>query len=202
MTEGTINLFTAILDLISIVILITFLFRLLKVDYYNPLVQGMLKFADIFTSLIRSIIKPIFRIDLASLIAAAVLQALCFYLISLSGAESSPESSADLFNYGIMISWSLFSVLLLELTIFKWALIGGVVISLVAPASPSPPSKLLLQISDQICKPFRSFLPLTGGLDFSPFLAIVSLYFLSYLVSWMATGVGIPDNSTIGNLIH
>ena len=68
MTEATIYLFKAILDVISVVILVTFFFRLLKVDYYNPLVQGMLKFADIFTSLIRSIFKPIFGIDLASLV--------------------------------------------------------------------------------------------------------------------------------------
>jgi len=80
LTEATIYLFKAILDVISVVILITFFFRLLKVDYYNPLVQGMLKFADIFTSLIRSIFKPIFGIDLASLITAAALQAFCFYL--------------------------------------------------------------------------------------------------------------------------
>ena len=109
MTEATLYLFKAILDVISLVILITFLFRLLKVDYYNPLVQGMLKFADIFTSLIRSIFRPLFGIDLASLITAVALQAFCFYLISLD--------DAILFSFGIMISWSLFSVLLMVLTL-------------------------------------------------------------------------------------
>jgi len=78
LTEATIYLFKSILDVISVVILITFFFRLLKVDYYNPLVQGMLKFADIFTSLIRSIFKPIFGIDLASLITAAATGLLLF----------------------------------------------------------------------------------------------------------------------------
>ena len=78
MTEATIYLIKAILDVISLGILITFLFRLLRVDYYNPLVQGMLKFADIFTSLIRSIFRPFLGIDLASLIAAVFVQAFCF----------------------------------------------------------------------------------------------------------------------------
>ena len=191
MTEATIYLFKAILDVISVVILVTFFFRLLKVDYFNPLVQGMLKFTDIFTSLIRSIFKPIFGIDLASLITAAALQALCFYLISLSGEV--------LFSFGIMISWSLFSVLLLGLTIGYWALIGGIVISWVAPVSSFPPSRLLLQMSNQICKPFRLFLPPIGGLDFSPILAFIILQFLWSAVYGLSTSAGLPMYLSMGS---
>ena len=191
MTEVTIYLFKAILDLISVVILITFFFRLLKVDYYNPLVQGMLKFADIFTSLIRSIFKPIFGIDLASLITAAALQAFCFFLISLSDEV--------LFSFGIMISWSLFSVLLLGLTIGWWALVGGIIMSWVAPVSSFPPSRLLLQMSNQICKPFRLFLPPIGGLDFSPILAFLILQFLWGAVYGLSTGAGLPMYLSMGS---
>ena len=191
MTEATIYLFKAILDLISVVILITFFFRLLKVDYYNPLVQGMLKFADIFTSLIRSIFKPIFGIDLASLITATALQAFCFFLISLSDEV--------LFSFGIMISWSLFSVLLLGLTIGWWALVGGIIVSWVAPVSSFPPSRLLLQMSNQICKPFRLFLPPIGGLDFSPILAFLILQFLWGAVYGLSTGAGLPMYLSMGS---
>ena len=191
MTEATIYLFKSIVDVISVVILITFFFRLLKVDYYNPLVQGMLKFADIFTSLIRSIFKPIFGIDLASLITAATLQAFCFFLISLSDEV--------LFSFGIMISWSLFSVLLLGLTIGWWALVGGIIISWVAPVSSFPPSRLLLQMSNQICKPFRLFLPPIGGLDFSPILAFLILQFLWGAVYGLSTGAGLPMYLSMGS---
>tara|TARA_B100000745_G_scaffold179965_1_gene117870 strand:- start:245 stop:820 length:576 start_codon:yes stop_codon:yes gene_type:complete len=191
LTEATIYLFKAILDVISVVILITFFFRLLKVDYYNPLVQGMLKFADIFTSLIRSIFKPIFGIDLASLITAAALQAFCFFLISLSDEV--------LFSFGIMISWSLFSVLLLGLTIGWWALVGGIIMSWVAPVSSFPPSRLLLQMSNQICKPFRLFLPPIGGLDFSPILAFLILQFLWGAVYGLSTGAGLPIYLSMGS---
>ena len=191
MTEATIYLFKAILDLISVVILITFFFRLLKVDYYNPLVQGMLKFADIFTSFIRSVFKPIFGIDLASLITTTFLQALCFYLISLSDTV--------LFSFGIMTSWSLFSVLLIGLTIAWWALIGGIIMSWVAPVSSFPPSRLLLQMSNQICKPFRLFLPPIGGLDFSPILAFLILQFLWGAVYGLSTGAGLPMYLSMGS---
>ena len=190
MTEATIYLFKAILDVISLVILITFLFRLLKVDYYNPLVQGMLKFSDIFTSLIRSIFRPFFGIDIASLITAVAIQALCFYLISLD--------DAILFSFGIMISWSLFSVLLMILTIVWWGLIAGIVISWVARGNTHPAFILLQQMSDQICKPFRSILPPVGGLDFSPILAFILLNFLWAAVFGLSIEAGLPIHLSMG----
>ena len=190
MTEATIYLIKAILDVISLGILITFLFRLLRVDYYNPLVQGMLKFADIFTSLIRSIFRPFLGIDLASLIAAVFVQAFCFYLISLD--------DAIFFSFGIMLSWSLFSVLLMILTIVWWGLIAGIIISWVARGNPHPAFILLQQLSDQICKPFRSILPPVGGLDFSPILAFILLNFLWAAVFGLSIEAGLPIHLSMG----
>ena len=190
MTEATIYLIKAILDVISLGILITFLFRLLRVDYYNPLVQGMLKFADIFTSLIRSIFRPFLGIDLASLIAAVFVQAFCFYLISLD--------DAILFSFGIMLSWSLFSVLLMILTIVWWGLIAGIIIGWVARGNPHPAFILLQQMSDQICKPFRSILPPVGGLDISPILPFILLNFLWAAVFGLSIEAGLPIHLSMG----
>ena len=190
MTEATIYLIKAILDVISLGILITFLFRLLRVDYYNPLVQGMLKFADIFTSLIRSIFRPFLGIDLASLIAAVFVQAFCFYLISLD--------DAILFSFGIMLAWALFSDLLMILTIVWWGLIAGIIISWVARGNPHPAFILLQQLSDQICKPFRSILPPVGGLDFSPILAFILLNFLWTAVFGLSIEAGLPIHLSMG----
>ena len=188
MTNPVIYLFTAILDVFSILILVTFFFRLLKVDYYNPLVQGMLKLESFFTSLIRSVLKPIYGIDLASLITVIALQAFSFYLVSLISSDD------FLFSFGIMIYWSFFSVLLLGLTIVWWALVGGVVISWVAPASSFPPSMLLLQMSNQICKPFRSIFPPQGGLDFSPILAFIIIQVLWLTVLWLYSLADLPHD--------
>ena len=59
MSEATIFLFKALTDLFSVAVLLTFLFRLLKVDYYNPIVQGIMRITNVLTSGIRKIIKPI-----------------------------------------------------------------------------------------------------------------------------------------------
>ena len=98
-----------------------------------------------------------------------------------------------------MISWSLFSVLLIGLTVAWWALVGGVVLSWVAPVSSFPPSRLLLQMSNQICKPFRLFLPQLGGLDFSPILAYILLQFLWSAVYGLSTSAGLPMYLSMGS---
>ena len=190
MTEASLFLFKAILDIVSAAILITFFFRLLKVDYYNPIVQGMLRLVDFLTSRLRLLIKPIFSIDLASLVMVILLQALWFYVISLSGNAS--------FTLVTMFSWSLFSVLLLGIRIAFWALILGVIISWVAPMNSHPAVRLLQQMSGQICKPFRRFLPLIGGLDFSPILVYVIFTFLSRALINIAFGAGLPISFSVG----
>ena len=97
-----------------------------------------------------------------------------------------------------MISWSLCSVLLLGVTIAWWALVGGIVISWVAPVSSFPPSRLLLQMSNQICKPFRSFLPPVAGLDFSPILAFILLNFLWAAAFGLSIEAGLPMHLSMG----
>ena len=190
MTEAALFLFKAILDIVSAAILITFFFRLLKVDYYNPIVQGMLRLVDFLTSRLRLLIKPIFSIDLASLVMVILFQALGFYVISLSGNAS--------FTLVTMFSWSLFSVLLLGIRIAFWALVLGIIISWVAPMNSHPAVRLLQQMSDQICKPFRRFLPPMGGIDFSPILVYVIFTFLSRALINIAFGAGLPISFSVG----
>ena len=59
MSEATFFLFKALMDIITIGIVFNFLFRLLRVDYYNPLVQGIIKAVDFPSQILRSFIKPI-----------------------------------------------------------------------------------------------------------------------------------------------
>ena len=150
----------------------------------------MLRLVDFLTSRLRLLIKPIFSIDLASLVMVILFQALGFYVISLSGNAS--------FTLVTMFSWSLFSVFLLGIRIAFWALILGIIISWVAPMNSHPAVRLLQQMSDQICKPFRIFLPPMGGIDFSPILVYVIFTFLSRALINIAFGAGLPISFSVG----
>ena len=66
MSEATLFLFKALMDIFTIGVVFNFLFRLLKVDYYNPLVQGIIKAVDLPSQFLRSFIKPFRNLDFSS----------------------------------------------------------------------------------------------------------------------------------------
>ena len=63
MSEATFYLFKALLDLFTVFVVLNFLFRLLKVDYFNPIVQGIIKAVDYPSQFLRTFLKPIYRLD-------------------------------------------------------------------------------------------------------------------------------------------
>lgn len=190
MSEATIFLFKALTDLITSAVLLTFLFRLLKVDYYNPIVQGIMRITNVLTSGIRKIIKPIFGLDISALLIVIFLQVFAFYLLTLAGSVA--------FNAIAMVSWALYSALLLSLRMIWWALLVGVIMSWIAPMNTHPAMRLIQQMSDQICKPFRVILPPMGGLDFSPILAFLFLQFLQIAIRSLSLNSGLPIGLSVG----
>ena len=190
MSEAFLFLIKAILDLISLAILIAFFFRLLRVDFYNPLVQGLLKISNIFTSPFKLLIKPTASIDLTGLVTAYFLQVLGFFLITLAGNSS--------YEITTMLLWSGFSIILIGLNITWWVLLVGIIISWVAPMSVHPAVSLLKQMSEKICTPFRLILPPMGGLDFSPILAFLLLQFVLRAVLNLSVDFGLPIGLSLG----
>ena len=55
MSEATFFLFKALMDVFTLGVVFNFMFRLLKVDYYNPLVQ--IRAVDLPSQFLRSAIK-------------------------------------------------------------------------------------------------------------------------------------------------
>ena len=190
MSEASIYLFKTLTDIISVAVLLTLFFRLLKVDYYNPIVLGMIRVTDFFVSPVSKIIKPIYSLDVSRLFIVIFLQAFAYYLAYLAG-------SVEL-NVVTMGLWALFSTLLLGLRILWWSLLVGIIISWVAPMSSHPAISLIQQMSNQICKPFRVFLPPMGGLDFSPILAFVILQFLLIALRNLSLDSGLPISLSVG----
>ena len=122
MSEVTFFLFKALMDIFTVGVVFNFLFRLLKVDYYNPIVQGIIRAVDFPSQLLRSIIRPIWTVDLSSFIVAIFIQAGAFYLAVITGSiEYDPVK---------ILIWSLYSVILLSLKMIWWILLGGIIISL------------------------------------------------------------------------
>jgi YggT family protein len=190
MSEATFFLFKALMDVFTVGVVFNFLFRLLKVDYYNPLVQGIIRAVDLPSQVLRSALKPIKNIDLSSFLVAVFIQAGAFYLAAIAG-------SIDYEPFKILM-WSSYSVILLILKMIWWILLGGIILSFIAGTNFHPAIVLIRQMSDTLFSPFRIFLPPMGGLDFSPIFAFILLNFLQAIFVQFAIESGLPVWLSVG----
>jgi len=142
---------------LSYVFIILFVFNLLKIDYYNPIVKAFLNFYKPI-SLISIFSNQIYTIFLV----AVILKFSGFYILY--------SSQYDHYVLGIV---SVIEIINTTLTIFFFSIIGAVILSWVAPNSPNPILKIIEEISDKLLAPIRKFIPALGGLDFSPIFALI-----------------------------
>ena len=144
MSEATFYLFKALLDVFTVGVVLNFLFRLFKVDYFNPIVQGIVRAVDYPSQFLRSFLRPIYGIDFATLIVAILIQSAAFYLAVVAGSITYDPVKITI--------WSLYSVIILCLKVSLWLMLGGIVISWVARDNNHPAIKLLMQMSDSISR--------------------------------------------------
>ena len=105
MSEATFYLFKALLDIFTLGVVLNFLFRLFKVDYFNPIVQGVIRAVDYPSQFLRAFLKPIYGIDFATLIVAILIQSTAFYLAVIAGSITYDPVKITI--------WSLCSVVML-----------------------------------------------------------------------------------------
>ena len=184
MSEATFYLFKALLDVFTIGVVLNFLFRLFKVDYFNPIVQGIVRAVDYPSQFLRSFLRPIYGIDFATLIVAILIQSAAFYLAVVAGSITYDPVKISI--------WSLYSVIILCLKVSFWLMLGGIVISWVASDNNHPAIKLLMQMADSIFAPFRYIIPPMGGLDISPIFAFIALRYLESVFTSFASASGMP----------
>ncbi|MBU1355007.1 MAG: YggT family protein [Candidatus Edwardsbacteria bacterium] len=66
----------------------------------------------------------------------------------------------------------------LALDVYMWVIIIRALISWVNPDPFNPIVRLLVRLTDPVLRPIRRGIPLNIGLDLSPMLAILAIYFV------------------------
>ena len=154
------------LGVLSHAFMLLFIFNLLKIDYYNPIVKG---FVNIY--------KPISKV---SIFSNQLLTIFIITIILRFSSEYIGGSKYDAYTLGLI---SLINVLNSTLTIFFFSIIGAVILSWVAPNNPNPLLQIIEEISSKLLTPIRNFVPSAGGLDFSPIFAFILIRQLQILLS-------------------
>jgi YggT family protein len=154
-----------IIELIVYGLMLYFIFNLFKVDYYNPVVMG-------FTKVITPILSflSFFPNKLISIIFVAI--AFKFLLYGYGDKIG--------LSYVVLALVAGLDVIRLFFNLILYIVIGGVILSWVAPGSDHPINKLIEEISFKVLMPIRKFIPSMGGLDISPIFVLIFLQQLDY----------------------
>jgi YggT family protein len=145
------------LDALSYLLVVLFVFYVLRVDYYNPIVKTFVSFYTPIgkISIFSNQIYTIFLLAIISKFSA-------FYLLYSTQYEE--------YILGLI---AIIETLNTTLTIFFFCIIGSVILSWVAPENPHPLLRLVEEISTKLLAPIRKFVPSMGGLDISPIFALI-----------------------------
>jgi YggT family protein len=155
--------------------LLRVLLQLVRADFRNPLAQAVLALTNWLVLPLRRLLPAVGRFDTASLVALLAVQlATSLALFRLRTGVIYPFVPLALEALRALAQSTL---LLFTVLIFVYALL-----SFVAPGVRSPASALLAALCEPLLGPLRRVLPVLGGIDFSPLVAIVGLQALRILI--------------------
>ena len=157
-----------IVSLIVFLLLARFHFQWLRVPFRNPMGEFLLATTNWLVMPARRVIPGLVGLDLATLIAAFVLQALGLWAqFAIAGAEPSAIAIATLAAVDL-VRYSLY--------ILVFAVFVQVAISWINPDAPLAPFFDL--VTRPFLRPLRRYVPPVGRVDLTPLVLLIILYVL------------------------
>ena len=166
----------ALTSLYLILFLLRLLLPLLRADFRNPLAQAVLKLTAPVVTPLRRIVPSLGRLDVATLLAAFVIQCLAVAVMMFV------LGITPLMSIGSVLVTAVVKLIGLTINIFIFAIFIRIIVSWVAPGIHNPIVTLVATISEPILGRFRRLIPPLGGFDLSPVFALILLTALKIVV--------------------
>jgi YggT family protein len=157
-----------ILEVVTFVFVARFLLQACRVDFYNPISQGLVKATDPVLRPVRTVLPGYRNLDFAAFLAAVLVQIML--VMSLSALHGGYVGHAV-----TIVASGLLQVIMLCIRIFWWSILIVIIAGWIAPGTYHPALALLQQITEPLLAPARRLLPSMGGLDFSPIVVFLLL---------------------------
>lgn len=169
MLSALLFLAEAAIAFFCVLFLLRFAMQLLRVSFVGPLGQFVASLTRWAVLPLRRIVPGWFGLDLASLLAAFLLQMAFTGLVY--ALTAGPVAPAPLDLLLLLLKSAGIGLLRLSIHLLIGVLIVQAVLSWVNPHSPlAVPAN---QLSRPFLAPIRRFLPLLGGIDLSPLIVIL-----------------------------
>jgi YggT family protein len=167
-------------------LLARFHFQWLRVSFRNPVGEFVIAATDWIVRPARRVIPPLAGLDLATLLAALLVQALALYLLgAIAGGGLGSEPGRVI---AVLVTGAAFDLLRFSLYILVFAVVMIVVFSWVNPHAPVAP--LFEAIARPFLRPLRRVLPPLGRFDLSPLVLLVLLQVALILLAGVRAAVG------------
>lgn len=194
LTESLIYIIRTIGSLYLLLVLLRFLFQLVRADFYNPISQTIAKATNPLLIPLRKVVPGYRGIDFASLVLALLVQALIIQIMVF-------VAGGGFIGLFYLFTWSLVGVLKTFASIYFWGLIIVIVASWIAPVSQNPALVLVRQVIEPAMAPLRKIIPPLGVIDLSPIVAFMILHVVNnYLIPAIARAVQMPGILIVGGI--
>ncbi|MGE0029815.1 MAG: YggT family protein [Steroidobacteraceae bacterium] len=158
------------------VFLLRLLLQLARAEFRNPLAQAILALTNWLVMPLRRIVPAIGRFDTASLLALLAVQLAATLLVDRL------FWSGPAHTFGALAVAALLTLIVTTIWFYIVVIAIYALLSFIAPRTYSPAVGILSSLCEPLLAPLRRILPVAGGLDFSPLVAIVLLRALLYLI--------------------
>jgi len=167
-------LIESIFQLYMLLVLLRFLFQLVRVDFRNPIVMPIVKLTQMPLAWLRRFVPGLFGIDLSAIVLFIVLGMAKVLLLGLiAGGMVNPLGAA---------MWSVAKLLDMTFWVFIIAIFMQAILSWFMPRQGNPITVLLNEFTRPLLAPVRNMLPAMGGMDFSPIIALIAMNFFQRLL--------------------
>jgi YggT family protein len=171
---ATLFLIQTVFGFYILAVMLRFLLQCVRADFYNPLVQFLVRITNPPLLPLRRIVPGYRGLDLASVVLVIALQLLEVLLVTLVLGKS--------FSIWGVLLLTLVELLKLLINIYLWSVVIQALLSWFNPDPYHPATRLLTQLTAPLLRPARRWLPPISGVDLSPMLVIVALIFVSLLL--------------------
>ena len=171
--DASVFLINTLFDLYLFILVVRLVLVAMRVDYFNPLSQMIIKLTQPLIGPLRRFIPNYKNIELATVCVILILEIVKYALLGVTlfglpnpiglivlALADSLKSLVNLFFYAIIIQ-----------AIMSWVNAGY-----------SPMAEVLAKITSPIMRPFQQVIPPVGGMDISPIPAMITLQLLLILL--------------------
>ena len=171
----------ALFHLFIMTVLLRFWMQAFRAPTRNPIAQFTMALTDFAVRPLRRIIPGLLNLDWASLVVAWVFEVILLVLLALLQGKGLNGAV-----FSVLLFLGFVRLIRLSIYVFMGAILLHALLSWVSPRGNHPMEPFFAALSRPFLAPFRRAIPLIGGVDLSPLLALIAFQLVLMLpVAWL-----------------